>query len=90
MGTELSVKRMTRVSTDGAIKAFCDIMIGNCLLVKSFKVVDGKKGLFVSMPREQGRNGQWYDSVIPLSKEARDKLSNIVLEAYNAPPESYE
>ena len=85
MSTDIAVRRMTKLAGEGAIKAFCDVEIGSVFLVKSFKVVDGKKGLFVSMPREQGKNGQWYDSVIPLTKEARDKLANIVLEAYQAP-----
>ncbi len=88
--TCISVKRMTKLDGSGAIKAFCDIAIGECFLVKSFKVVDGKKGLFVSMPREQGKNGQWYDSVVPLSREAREKLSTIVLEAYTNHSPSFE
>ncbi len=88
--TPISVKRMTKLDGSGAIKAFCDVAIGEAFLVKSFKVVDGKKGLFVSMPREQGKNGQWYDSVVPLSREAREKLSTIVLEAYANHNPSFE
>ena len=84
--TCISVKRMTKLDGSGAIKAFCDVAIGECFLVKSFKVVDGKKGLFVSMPREQGKNGQWYEMVTPLTDTARTRLTQIVLDAYQQPP----
>jgi stage V sporulation protein G len=84
---ELAVKRITKLNGDGAIKAFCDLDIAGSFLIKGFKVVDGKKGLFVSMPREQGKNGQWYDTVAPLTKEAREQLSEAVLKAYQADAE---
>ena len=81
---ELSVKRMTRLDGNGTLKAYCDVAIAESFVVKSFKVIDGKNGLFVSMPREQGKNGQWYDTVAPLTKQVREQLSQIVLEAYSS------
>lgn len=86
----VAVKRMNRFDGQGAAKAFCDVAIGEAFLVKGIKVVEGKKGLFVSMPREQGKDGNWYDTVVPLTKEARQRVSEIVLGAYlseeEAPP----
>ena len=79
---ELSIKRMTRLDGNGTLKAYCDVAIAESFVIKSFKVIDGKNGLFVSMPREQGKNGQWYDTVAPLNKEVREHLSHIVLGAY--------
>jgi stage V sporulation protein G len=79
---ELAVKRIIRLNGDGAIKAFCDVAVAGSYLIKGVKVVDGKNGLFVSMPREQGKNGQWYETVVPLTKEAREQLSHVVLEAF--------
>ena len=79
---DLTVKRMTKLDGTGSVKAFCDVSVGS-FLIKSFKVVDGKNGLFVSMPREQGKNGQWYDSVVPLTKQAREQLTVLVLGAFN-------
>ena len=34
------------------------------------------------MPRQQGKNGKWFDSVSAISKEAKKALDQIVLEAY--------
>lgn len=85
---ELEVKRMARLSGDGTVRAFCDVAINGSFMIKSLKVVDGKNGLFVSMPREQGKNGQWYDTIAPITKEAKDNLSRIVLKAYQSDGES--
>ena len=81
---EVSVKRINRLDGDGALKAFCDLVVGESFLVKGIRVVEGKKGLFVSMPQEQGKDGNWYDTVIPLSKETRQRVSEVVLEAFQS------
>ena len=81
---ELEVKRLTRLNGDSAVKAFCDVAIAGAFVIKSLKVVDGKNGLFVSMPREQGKNGQWYETVSPLTPQARERLSCAVLNAYQS------
>jgi DNA-binding cell septation regulator SpoVG len=46
------------------------------------RVVEGENGLFIGMPRQQGRNGYWYQTVSPIKKDILDKISQIVLEAY--------
>lgn len=79
---EVAVKRINKLDGEGAAKAFCDVAVGEAFLIKGIKVVEGKKGLFVSMPREQGKDGNWYDTVIPLTKEARQQVSEVVLGAY--------
>ena len=80
----LEVKRITRLAKDGPTKAFCDVAVAGAYLIKGVKVVNGKRGVFVSMPREQGKDGKWYETVIPLTQEARDRLSDVVLETYEA------
>ena len=82
LGNELSVKRMVRFDGEGSLKAFCDLAIGEMLLVKGLRVVEGKNGLFVSMPRQQGKDAKWYESVVALTKEAKDEVSRVVLGAY--------
>lgn len=78
----LAVKRMNRLEGDGTARAFCDVAVAGAVLVKGIKVIEGKKGLFVSMPRQQGKDGKWYDTVLPLSREVREQLSRAVLEVY--------
>jgi len=76
------VKRILKYEGNGSLRAFCDVEVGNTVLIRGVKVVEGSKGLFVSMPREQGKNGQWYDTVSPVTKDIRSRLSELVLEAY--------
>ena len=81
---ELEVKRIHRLDGEGALKAFFDVVVGSAFLIKGVRVVEGKKGVFVSMPQEQGKDGNWYDRVIPLSKEARAQITQVVLDAYQS------
>ena len=79
---ELSVKRMVRFDGEGSLKAFCDLAIGERFLIKGLRVIEGKKGLFVSMPRQQGKDAKWYDTVAMLTKEVGAEVTRVVLEAY--------
>ena len=85
---EFEVKRITKIKGEGTLKAFCDVVIGDAVLIKGLKVVDGKNGLFVSMPSERGKNGKWYETVLPLTKETKEELTRVVMEAYQADEES--
>ena len=80
----IQVERMFRFETEGPLKAFADIIVNDALLIKGIRIVDGKKGLFVSMPREKSKNEQWYDSVRCLTKEIREQITEVVLAAYEA------
>lgn len=68
----------------GLLKAFCDVSLGEHCLIRGVRVVEGKGGLFVSLPRQLGRNGKWYDSVVLMSPEAKAGLTDAVLRAYHA------
>ncbi|MFH1778789.1 MAG: SpoVG family protein [Candidatus Omnitrophota bacterium] len=76
-----SVKRLYRFNGDSALKAIVDIAIGEEFLVKGFRVVEGKNGLFVAVPRQQGNDGKWYGTAFPLTDETKKELDRIILEA---------
>ena len=69
-------------SSKGSLVAFANITIDDELVIKGIKVVDGKKGLFVSMPCTQGEDGKYYDDVFPITKECREYLTEFVLNSY--------
>ena len=79
---DIQVQRLYRFETDRPLKAFVDIVINNVLLVKGVRVMEGKQGLFVSMPREQAKDQKWYDTIRCLTQECRDNITEVVLEAY--------
>ena len=82
VGLEFDVKRIVTFDGEGALKAYCDLAISEAVLIKGLRVVSGKHGLFVSMPRQQGRDKKWYDSVVLLKDEAKDEISRAVMDAY--------
>lgn len=77
----ISVSRIFKLESDSKLKAFADVSFSG-IVIKGFSVVNGEKGLFVSMPRHQGKDGKWYDTVYPETKELKQQLSEVVLEAY--------
>jgi len=79
---KIEVTRIHKLDGTGQTKAFCDIAIEDSFVIKGVRIVEGEKGLFVAMPREEGRDGKWYNTVIPLKREIKDALEQIVLEAY--------
>ena len=78
---DLQVVRLYRFDGESKIKAFADISIGH-FVVKGLRVVEGKKGLFISMPSEKAKDGKWYETFFPATKEAREVLNELVLTAY--------
>lgn len=79
---KMTVTRIHKLDGDGATKAFCDICVLDSLVINGLRVVEGKEGLFVSMPREAGKDGKYYNTVIPLRREVKDEIDRLVLEAY--------
>lgn len=79
---QLKVDRIHKLSDNGPMKAFVDLSINDVLVIKGLRVVQGQKGLFVSMPQEQGKDKRWYDSIRCLSSEIRDRINEKVLTAY--------
>ncbi len=77
----IQVSRIYKVDGDSKLKAFVDVSLGG-VVVKGLRIVDGSNGLFVSMPRHQGKDGKWYNTVYPATKEKQKELSDLVLSAY--------
>ena len=82
MNNQIEVVRLNRFKGDGPLKAFADISLFDSVIIKGLRVVEGKKGLFVGMPREQSADGKWYDTVRPLNKEIKTVIEETVLAAY--------
>ena len=78
----IEVKQLHKLDGEGRLRAFADVAIADLFLIKGLRIVDGKKGLFVGMPRRQGKDGQWYPTVLPLSEEVKSQLNDLVLQVY--------
>lgn len=81
---DCAITRFVRFEGQGSLKAFCDVAVGELLLIKGIRVVEGRSGPFISMPRQQSKNGKWYDSIVPLKAEVKEQIRRLVLEAFEA------
>ncbi len=81
---EIEVVRMSKLDTEGPLKAFCDITIFNTFMIKGLRVIEGNHGLFVGMPREKAKDGRWYEIVRSMSREIMDTVQNKVLDSYES------
>ena len=70
------------------LKAYVNVEFDEEFVVKGIKVLDGKKGLFVSMPASEGKDGEFYDIAFPITKEFRENLVDDILDAYDDAQES--
>jgi stage V sporulation protein G len=78
----VEIVRLHRFDDEGSkLKAFVDVAIGE-FIVKGLRILQGQKGLFLAMPREQGKDGRWYSCVYPKSPQAHQVLTEMVLAAY--------
>jgi stage V sporulation protein G len=77
----LQVVRLYKLDGESKVKAFVDISIGD-FIVKGLRLLEGKKGLFLGMPQEKSKDGKWYNTFFPATKEARQDLTDAVLNAY--------
>jgi stage V sporulation protein G len=79
---DFKIIKIHRFEDGSRLKAFVDLGINDALLIKGIRIVEGEKGLFVSMPQEQGKDDKWYDRVRCLNNDVRQLISQKVLEAY--------
>lgn len=79
--TEVRINKVTSDKTK--TKAFANVTFDGTFVVTGISVIEGKNGLFVSMPQTIGKDKKYYDTCYPLTKEFRETLSNKVLEEYN-------
>ena len=78
--------KIDRMVNAGNIKAIASVTLDGQFVVKNLKVMDGRKGLFVSMPQESftGRGGEkkYSNLFFALTNAAKMDLQDAVLQAY--------
>lgn len=66
----------------GNLLAMASVTIAESFAVRGLRVLEGKKGPFVSMPQAKSAKGEWRDICFPVTKEAREELNHAVLNCY--------
>ena len=78
--------KIDRMVNSGNVKAIASVSLDGMFVVKNLKVMDGRKGLFVSMHQEpfSGKDGQkkYSNLFFALTNSAKLELQETVLQAY--------
>lgn len=67
----------------GRLKAYATIVFDNDFIIRDLKVIEGEKGLFVSMPSRRRKDGTFRDIVHPLNSETRKMIETTIITEFN-------
>jgi stage V sporulation protein G len=63
----------------GRLKAYATVVFDNDFIVRDLKVIEGDKGLFVSMPSRRRKDGTFRDIVHPLNSATRKVIEDAIV-----------
>lgn len=66
-----------------SLLAFVSVTFNDVFVVSGLKLMQGSKGIFVSMPSQKGKDDEYHDICFPLTSEARAELQAAILEEFN-------
>jgi stage V sporulation protein G len=67
----------------GRLKAYATVVFDNAFIIRDLKIIEGNKGLFVSMPSRKRKDGTFRDIVHPLNSDTRRMIEDRVIEEFN-------
>lgn len=67
--------------TKGGVRAYASVTVDGCLGIQGVRVIEGREGLFVSMPSRKVGDG-YKEICFPVTKEFREQLHREVLDAF--------
>lgn len=74
--------KVTLVPAGTSLRASASVTLDRAFAIRDLKVVEGSKGLFVSMPSRKTKEGRYLEVVFPVTREMREQLHASVLGAY--------
>ena len=74
--------RVRKVAKEGKMKAVVSITIDDEFVVHDIKVIEGEKGLFISMPSKKALDGEYRDIAHPINSNTRERIQREILEKY--------
>jgi stage V sporulation protein G len=67
---------------ENKLRAYVNITLNDCFMIRGLKVIEGGNGNFVAMPNKKSTNGMFRDVAHPLDHETRRYVEQVVLESY--------
>ena len=79
---EITKVEIRPMRDEGNLKAFCSVVFDDVFIVHSVKIIQGKEQLFVAMPSQEAKNGEFRDTAHPIDNDFRLKIEKVVLRKY--------
>lgn len=78
--TEIRIKKINK----GDLLAAASICIDDCFIVREIKLLNGKNGRYISMPKRRVKNKDFkQDFSYPINEETRLQLLEAISEQYD-------
>ena len=85
---EITEVKVFAAKDGGRLKAYATVVFDNCFIIRDLKIIEGNKGLFVSMPSRKRKDGTFRDIVHPLNSDTRQIIEQRIIQEYTAVEES--
>ena len=74
--------KIQSIRPEGTLRATATVNINDAFAIRGVKLMEGSKGLFVSMPSYKAGNGEYKDICFPCTAESRKEFDHAVFGAY--------
>lgn len=79
---DIKIHRFYKFDTESNTKAFVDLIVEGELVLRDFRLVQGKERLFLASPSKKNKNGKYFDNIVFRNLETKKKLEQEVIERY--------
>lgn len=80
---EITEVRIYKTKGDGKQKAFAAVTLDSEFVVHGLRVLESEKGPWIGFPARKDSKGEFQDIFHPINKEAREKITKAVVDAYS-------
>ena len=73
----------TKKGEKTSLKAFASITFNEAFVINNIRLMEGQKGLFISMPAQQDKNGDFHDVAFPIVSDLRAEITRAIVEEFD-------
>lgn len=79
---KITVDKIFKVDDGSRMKGSASVIIDDCFKITGIKIIEGKEGLFLSMPSRKLADGTNRDIAYPINSETRNMFNEVILTAF--------
>ncbi|MBF0408110.1 MAG: septation protein SpoVG family protein [Candidatus Riflebacteria bacterium] len=66
----------------GSIRAFASVIFDDFLMIRDFKIIDSRRGVFVSYPSKKITDGVYREVIQSMNSDADRTIKDAIMRAY--------